>query len=97
MKYNDIIKSHPTVLVDFYADWCGPCKMMAPVFKELKSVMGNKLKIVKIDTEKNQQLSAKMNIRSIPTMVLYKNGKLVWQQPGAMPMKALQNKIESFE
>ena len=96
MKYNDIVKSHPAVLVDFYADWCGPCKMMAPVFKELKTVMGDKLKIVKINTEKNQQLSAKMNISSIPTMVLYKNGSLVWQQPGAMPLKALQNKIESF-
>ena len=96
MKYNDIVKSHPTVLVDFYADWCGPCKMMIPVFKELKSVMGEKLKIVKIDTEKNQQLSANMSIRSIPTMVLYKNGEQVWQQPGAMSMLALKNKIESF-
>ncbi len=96
MKYNDIVKSHPTVLVDFYADWCGPCKMMAPVFKELKTVMGEELKIVKINTEKNQQLSAKMNIRSIPTMILYKNGKIVWQQPGAMPLQALKDKIESF-
>ena len=96
MKYNDIVKSHPTVLVDFYADWCGPCKMMAPVFKELKSVMGDKVKIVKIDTEKNQQLSANIGIRSIPTMVLYKDGKQVWLQPGAMPIQALKNKIESF-
>lgn len=96
MKYNDIVKSHPTVLVDFYADWCGPCKMMIPVFKELKSVMGDKLKIVKIDTEKNQQLSTNMGIRSIPTMVLYKNGEQVWQQPGAMPLQTLKNKIESF-
>jgi thioredoxin len=96
MKYNDIVKSHSTVLVDFYADWCGPCKMMVPVFKELKSEMGDKVKIVKIDTEKNQQLSAKMGIRSIPTIVLYKNGEQVWQQPGAMPMRALKNKIESF-
>ncbi len=96
MKYSEIIKSHPTVLVDFYADWCGPCKMMAPVFKELKSVMGDKIKIVKIDTERNQALSASMGIRSIPTMVLYKNGQKVWQQPGAMPMQALKNKIESF-
>jgi len=96
MKYNEIVKSHPTVLVDFYADWCGPCKMMVPVFKELKSAMGDKLKIVKIDTEKNQQLSSKMGIRSIPTMVLYKNGEQVWQQPGAMPFQALKTKIELF-
>lgn len=96
MKYDEIVKSHPIVLVDFYADWCGPCKMMVPVFKELKSVMGDKVKIVKIDTDRNQQLSAKMGIRSIPTMVLYKDGQQVWQQPGAMPMHSLKAKIESF-
>ncbi|MCB0494883.1 MAG: thioredoxin [Cyclobacteriaceae bacterium] len=96
MKYEEIVKSHPLVLVDFYADWCGPCKMMVPVFKELKSAMGDKVKIVKIDTDRNQQLSAKMGIRSIPTMVLYKEGQQVWQQPGAMPMHTLKSKIESF-
>lgn len=96
MKYDDIVKSHPLVLVDFYADWCGPCKMMVPVFKELKSAMGDRVKIVKIDTDRNQQLSAKMGIRSIPTMVLYKNGQQVWQQPGAMPVHALKSKLETF-
>ena len=96
MNYQEITKSHLLVLVDFYADWCGPCKMMAPVFKQLKNELGGKLKIVKIDTDKNQQLSAWMGIRSIPTMVLYKDGKQIWQQPGAMPIHALKKKIESF-
>ena len=96
MKYDEIVDSHPLVLVDFYADWCGPCKMMAPVFKELKENMGDKIKIVKIDTERNQQLSAKMGIRSIPTMVLYKNGQQVWQQPGAMPLHNLQQKLNQY-
>ena len=96
MKYDEIVKSHPLVLVDFYADWCGPCKMMVPVFKELKQKMGDKVKIVKIDTERNQQLSAKMGIRSIPTMVLYKEGKQVWQQPGAMPLNSLQQKLGQY-
>ena len=103
MNYQEITKSHPLVLVDsclagrqVYADWCGPCKMMVPVFKELKNEMGEKLKIVKIDTEKNQQLSAQMGIRSIPTMVLYKDGQQVWQQPGAMPIHQLKQRIESY-
>ena len=96
MNYQEITKSHSLVLVDFYADWCGPCKMMAPVFKQLKNEIGNKVKIVKIDTDKNHQLSTSMGIRSIPTMVLYKEGKQVWQQPGAMPNHTLKQKIESY-
>jgi thioredoxin 1 len=96
MKYQEIVKSHPVVLVDFYADWCGPCKMMVPVFAELKKNLGGKIKIVKIDTEKNQQLSANMGIRSIPTMVLYKDGQQVWKQPGAMPLNALEQKVLSY-
>ena len=96
MKYQEIVKSHPLVLVDFYADWCGPCKMMVPVFSELKKNLGEKVKIVKIDTEKNQQLSTDMGIRSIPTMVLYKDGKQVWKQPGAMPLNALEQKVLSY-
>lgn len=96
MNYQDITKSHSLVLVDFYADWCGPCKMMVPVFKQLKSELGDKVKVVKIDTEKNQQLSASMGIQSIPTMVLYKDGQQVWQQPGAMPIHQLKEKIESY-
>lgn len=96
MKYQEIVKSHPLVLVDFYADWCGPCKMMAPVFKELKKKMGDKVKIVKIDTERNQQISSSMGIRSIPTMVLYKDGQEVWKQAGAMPIHALEQQITQF-
>ena len=96
MKYQEIVNGHSLVLVDFYADWCGPCKMMVPVFNQLKKTMGHKLKIVKIDTENNQKLSASMGIRSIPTMVLYKNGEKVWQQPGAIPIHQLEQKIETF-
>ena len=96
MKYQEIVKSHPLVLVDFYADWCGPCKMMVPVFSELKKNLGENVKIVKIDTEKNQQLSTDMGIRSIPTMVLYKDGQQVWKQPGAMQLNALEQKVLSY-
>ncbi len=96
MNFQEITKSHPLVLVDFYADWCGPCKMMVPVFKQLKNGLGDKIKIVKIDTERNRQLAAQMGIQSIPTMVLYKNGKQVWRQPGAMPLHALKQQVERF-
>ncbi|HHL52406.1 MAG TPA: thioredoxin [Flammeovirgaceae bacterium] len=96
MNFQEITKSHPLVLVDFYADWCGPCKMMVPVFKQLKNELGDKIKIVKIDTERNRQLAAQMGIQSIPTMVLYKNGQQVWRQPGAMPLHALKQQVERF-
>jgi len=96
MKYDSLVKSHPLVLVDFYADWCGPCKMMAPIFDQLKKDVGDKVKIVKINTEKNHKLSAKMNIRSIPTIVFYKYGKIQWQQAGAMQLPQLKQKIQPF-
>lgn len=76
MKFDALIKSNPIVLVDFFAEWCGPCKMMAPVFKEIKEQVGEKIKIVKIDIDKNPALAAKFNIRSVPTMQVYKYGKL---------------------
>jgi len=79
MNFQEITKSHPLVLVDFYADWCGPCKMMVPVFNE-----------------RNRQLAAQMGIQSIPTMVLYKDGRQVWRQPGAMPLHALKQQVERF-
>ena len=96
MNYKEIVKSHPLVLVDYYADWCGPCQMMVPVFEQLKTELGDKIKIVKIDTDKNQRLSVSMGIRSIPTMILYKNGEMVWQQPGAMPLHQLRSKVEEY-
>lgn len=96
MKYESLVKSHPLVLVDFYATWCGPCKAMAPVFEQLKKEMGDKLKIIKIDTEKNHKLSSKMNIRSIPTLVLYHYGKVVWKQAGAMQFMQLKQQIDKY-
>ena len=96
MKYDSLVKSHPLVLVDFYATWCGPCKMMIPVFEQLKEDLGDKVKVIKIDTEKNQRLSQKMNIKSIPTMVLYRYGKIVWQQPGVMQLPQLKQQLKKY-
>ena len=81
---NNIINSETPVLVDFHADWCGPCKMLAPILKQVKDEMGNALKIVKIDVDKNQSLASTYQVRGVPTMILFKNGKQVWRQSGVL-------------
>jgi len=83
-SFSDIINSKTPVLVDFSADWCGPCKMLAPLLKQVKHELGDALKIVKIDVDKNQLLSAKYQVRGVPTMLLFKNGDLVWRQSGLL-------------
>lgn len=83
-SFNDIINSETPVLVDFSADWCGPCKMLAPILKQVKEELGDALKIVKIDVDKNQLLSTKFQVRGVPTMLLFKNGKQVWRQSGVL-------------
>lgn len=83
-SFSDIINSKIPVLVDFSADWCGPCKMLAPILKQVKEELGDTLKIVKIDVDKNQMLSTKYQVRGVPTMLLFKNGKQVWRQSGVL-------------
>ena len=74
-KFETLIAQDTPVLVDFYADWCGPCQMMAPVLKEVADEMGDKVKIIKIDVDKNQPIAQRFGVRSIPTLILFKNGK----------------------
>ncbi len=82
--YNDIVGQERPTLVDFYATWCGPCKMMQPILKELSAEVGDQAKVLKIDIDKNQALAQKLGIRSVPTLAIYKRGKIVWRQSGAM-------------
>jgi len=93
-SFNEIINDDTPVLVDFYADWCAPCKMMTPILQQLKSAMGDKLTIIKIDTEKNPDVAIRYQIRGIPNLILFKNGELLWQQAGVVQMPQLQQIIE---
>tara|TARA_R110000868_G_scaffold136879_1_gene350052 strand:- start:30566 stop:30865 length:300 start_codon:yes stop_codon:yes gene_type:complete len=83
-SFSNIINSEIPVLVDFHADWCGPCKMLAPILKQVKDEMGSALKIVKIDVDKNQSLASTYQVKGVPTMLLFKNGKQVWRQSGVL-------------
>ncbi len=86
-----VAKSHQPLLVDYWAPWCGPCKMMAPEFEQAASQLEPEFRLVKINTEAEQSLAARMRIQSIPTMAIYKNGQEVIRQPGAMPLGDLLN------
>ncbi len=93
-SFNEIINEDTPVLVDFYADWCAPCKMMTPILQQLKSAMGDKLTIIKIDTEKNPDVAIRYQVRGIPNLILFKKGQLLWQQAGVVQMPQLQQIIE---
>lgn len=92
-NFNSIINSETPVLIDFYADWCGPCKSLAPILKQVKDELGNAVKIVKIDVDKNQPLAAQYQVRGVPTMILFKNGKQLWRQSGVLQKNDLVNII----
>lgn len=94
-SYKDLVSGNTPVLVDFSAEWCQPCHMLKPILKEVASAMGDKVKIIKIDVDKNPQLAGQLGIQGVPTMILYKNGESVWRQSGVMPAHQLMAVIES--
>lgn len=93
-NFNEIINSNTPVLVDFYADWCAPCKVMAPVLQQVSRDMEGKIRVIKIDVDKNEAVARKYQIRSIPTMILFKNGQIAWQGVGVMQAEQIKAVIE---
>lgn len=93
-SFSEIIKGDTPVLVDFYADWCGPCKMMIPILKDLKKQMGSSINILKIDAEKNAAAAIKYQVRGVPSLILFKNGRILWQQSGVVQAPQLKRIIE---
>ncbi len=96
MTFNEIIQSDKPVLVDFSAEWCGPCKMLAPILKDVKLEIGDAATIIKVDVDKNPQAASEYQIQGVPTLILFKNGKPLWRQSGVVPKAGLVDVIKKF-
>jgi thioredoxin 1 len=94
-KFQELINAETPVLVDFFATWCGPCKVMAPVLQQVAGKIGDSAKIIKVDIDKNQQAAATYQIRGVPTFIIFKNGKQLWRQSGVVPEAVLLQQLNA--
>lgn len=96
MTFDEIINQDKPVLVDFFATWCGPCKTQAPILKEVKERLGDQVAIIKIDVDQNQVVASQYQVRSVPTLIIFKNGKIVWKQAGVFQANELERLLKSY-
>jgi len=95
-SFSELLSGDKPVLIDFFAEWCGPCQMMPPILKDVKSKMGNGVKVIKIDIDKNQVLASKYQVQSVPTIMIFKNSEIVWRQTGVRPAHELVKKLREL-
>ena len=93
-SFKEIIDSPKPTLIDFFAEWCGPCKMMSPILDQLKEKVGDRLRILKVDVDKNPKIAALYNVRGVPTLVLMKGGEIKWRQSGVVDVDTLVQLIQ---
>ena len=96
-NFNDIINSEQLTLVDFFATWCGPCKMMHPVLEQLKDELGESIRIIKIDVDKNNGLAMNYRVQSVPTLMLFRKGEMLWRQSGALRLNDLKAIVNQYQ
>lgn len=94
LTFNELISGDQPVLVDFYAEWCGPCKMMSPILQELREKMGDAVKVIKIDVEKNPRLASSLRIQGVPTLMLFQQKEVLWRQSGVVPANQLEQVVQ---
>ncbi len=95
-KFGELLKSNHMVLVDFHATWCGPCKMLSPIIARVAKKVGDSVRIVKVDVDKNQPLAGTLGVRGVPTLILYKEGKQVWRQSGVVQERELVQIVNQY-
>ena len=95
-NFSEIINQSKPVLVDFFASWCGPCKAMSPILDQVKDTVKDAVIVLKIDVDKNQKLAAKLQVRGVPTLVIYKNGAIVWRESGVVQKETIVKKLKEF-
>ena len=94
-SFQELINGDKPLIVDFYAEWCGPCKVQAPILKQTKDELGDKVRIIKIDVDKNPEVAQQFQVQGVPTLILFRNGKIKWRQSGVVPANTLVQLINS--